>query len=126
MIDKREKRYRRHRRVRVKVKGTKEHPRFSIFRSNQHIYGQLIDDEKGYTLLNVSDLEIKGAKNQKLKTEKEKIKTKISLAYQVGRLIAKKALDNGIKEIVFDRGGYKYHGRVKAMADGAREGGLKF
>ena len=113
---KQEKRYRRHKRVRAKVKGIKECPRLSVFRSNQHISVQLIDDNKGETLLSFSDSEIK----------KKKGLTKIEKAKEVGRTIATKALEKKIKKVVFDRGGYKYHGRVKAVAEGAREGGLSF
>ena len=113
---KQEKRYRRHKRVRAKVKGTKECPRFSVFRSNQHISVQLIDDDKRKTLVSFGDLKIK----------KKKGLTKMQLAKEVGRLAAKKALEKKIKKVVFDRGGYKYHGRVKAVAEGAREEGLKF
>jgi len=116
MQTKQEKRYRRHRRVRAKVKGTKDCPRLSVFRSSQHIYVQLIDDNKGKTLLSFSDSEIK--KNKGL--------TKIQLAKQVGSSIAKKALEKKIKKVVFDRAGYKYHGRVKAVAEGARKEGLSF
>jgi len=111
-------REKRHRRIRGKVKGTKTRPRLSIFRSNQHIYAQLIDDEKGVTLVAANDLELK-------KVEKEK-KTKSTLAKEVGQLIAKKAVKQQIKEIVLDRGGFHYHGRVKFVAEGARQGGLKF
>ncbi|OGZ35340.1 MAG: 50S ribosomal protein L18 [Candidatus Portnoybacteria bacterium RIFCSPLOWO2_01_FULL_43_11] len=116
MRNKQKKRHRRHKRIRAKTFGTAKRPRFSVFRSNRHIYGQLIDDDKGRTLISVNDLEIKK------KSETGKIKT----AYETGQLIAKKALEKGIKEVVFDRGGYKYHGRVKAAAEGAREGGLDF
>ena len=113
---KREKRIARHRRVRAKIKGTKERPRLCVFRSNQHIYAQLIDDNEGKTLVAVSDRELK----TKVK------KTKTDLAKEVGKLIAQKAVSKKIKNIVFDRGGYKYHGRVKALAEAAREGGLEF
>ena len=113
---KQEKRYRRHRRVRAKVKGTKKCPRLSVFRSNQHISVQLINDNKRETLVSFDDLKIK----------KKKGLTKMQLAKEVGRLIAKKALEKKIKKVVFDRGGYKYHGRIKAVAEGAREEGLKF
>jgi len=105
------KRCRRHRRVRAKIFGKKEKPRLCVFRSQKHIYAQLIDDEKGKTIVSTSDLEMK------------KIKDK---AKEVGKLIAKKAKDLKIEKVVFDRGGYKYHGRVKALAEGARAGGLKF
>jgi len=113
---KQEKLYRRHRRVRTKVRGTKECPRFSVFRSNQHISVQLINDNKRETLVSFDDLKIKSKKRL----------TKMQLAKEVGRLVAKKALEKRIEKVVFDRGGYKYHGRVKAVAEGAREEGLKF
>ncbi len=113
---KQEKLYRRHRRVRAKVRGTKECPRFSVFRSNQHISVQLINDNKRETLVSFDDLKIKSKKRL----------TKMQLAKEVGRLVAKKALEKRIEKVVFDRGGYKYHGRVKAVAEGAREEGLKF
>ena len=95
-------------RVRAKIKGTKERPRLSVFRSNKHIYVQLIDDVVGETLAAVL-----GGPD-------------VAEAGKVGKDLAGKALKIGIKEVVFDRGGYKYHGRVKALAEGAREGGLKF
>ena len=115
MKNKQEKRHRRHKRVRAKIKGTNNVPRLCVFRSNKHIYGQLIDDEKGKTLLAAKDLEIK-----KLP------KGKTAIAKEVGKLIAKKAIGKKITKVVFDRAGYKYHGRVKALAEGAQEGGLKF
>lgn len=115
-----QKRKRRKRRVRSKIKGTKERPRLCVFRSNKHIYCQLIDDIEHKTLLSASDLELKNPKIDK------KFTKKIGIAFEVGKLIAKKALEKGIKKVVFDRGCYKYHGRVKAVAEGAREGGLKF
>jgi len=117
MLPKQEKRIRRHKRVRAKVFGTAQVPRLCVFRSNKHIYAQLIDDEKGKTLVAASDLEIKYKKKKITKNEK---------ALEVGKLIAKKAMEKKIKKVVFDRGGYKYHGRVKALAEGAREGGLIF
>lgn len=115
MLEKHLKRYRRHRRVRAKIQGTAETPRLCVFRSANHIYAQLIDDEKGKTLLSASDLEIKKRKEKKA-----------VLAVEVGRIIAKKAIEKKINKVIFDRGGYKYHGRVKSLAEGAREGGLKF
>jgi large subunit ribosomal protein L18 len=115
---KKEKRYRRHKRVRGKIFGTIERPRLCVFRSAKHIYCQLINDEKGQTLVSASDLELK------LKTKSQKSKTKI--AFEVGKLIAQKAKEKKIEKVVFDRGGFKYHGKVKALAEGAREGGLKF
>ncbi|MFH1172997.1 MAG: 50S ribosomal protein L18 [bacterium] len=108
------KRARRHRRIRVKVKGTSERPRLSVFRSLSHLYVQLIDDEAGQTLASVRDSEIK-TKGQK---------SEVALA--VGKLLAEKALAKKITKVVFDRGGHKFHGRIKAVAEGARQGGLKF
>ncbi len=110
-------RERRHRRIRKKIKGTAERPRLCVFRSLRHIYAQLVDDERGHTLLGVSSLspEVRGLQG-----------TKTEMARAVGTLLGKKALEKGIRTVVFDRGGYKYHGRVKALADGAREAGLVF
>ena len=116
MQTKQEKLHRRHKRIRAKVKGSATCPRLSVFRSNQHIYVQLIDDNKGQTLASFSDLKIKRKKGL----------TKIAIAKQIGNSVAKKALEKKIKKVVFDRGGYKYHGQVKAVAEGAREEGLKF
>jgi len=112
-----ERRIRRHRRVRKKVRGTAERPRLSVFRSLKHIYAQIINDEEGRTLVAASSLspEIRGMQG-----------AKTDIARAVGRLIAQKALEKGITKVVFDRGGYKYHGRVKALAEGAREAGLLF
>ncbi len=106
----------RRRRVRAKVSGTAGRPRLSVFRSNAHLYAQLIDDESGKTLCAASDVDVstKGAA------------ATVASAREVGALLAKKAVEAGIKTAVFDRGGYKYHGQVKALADGAREGGLAF
>lgn len=115
MKNKQLKRQRRHKRVRSKIKGTSKVPRLCVFRSNKHIYGQLIDDEKRKVLLVAKDLEIK-----KLP------KGKVAIAKEVGKLIAQKAIERKIKKVVFDRGGYKYHGRVRALAEGAKEEGLKF
>lgn len=126
MLEKQQKRLKRHKRVRAKISGTTEIPRLCVFRSNKHIYVQLIDDERSETLESASDLEIKKLKNKTPKKTKEKQTREVSTAYEVGRLIAQKAIEKKIKKIVFDRGGYKYHGRVKALADGAREGGLSF
>lgn len=106
----------RHKRVRAKILGTKERPRLSVFRSNKYIYAQLIDDKTGKKIIFANETELK-EKNKATKTEK---------AHCLGELLAKKAMDNKIKKVVFDRGGYKYHGRVKALADGARKGGLHF
>ncbi len=103
--------------VRKKVKGTPERPRLTVTRSNKHIHVQIIDDIKGHTLVNASSIELK---------DENKNITKIEQAKKVGALVAKKALEKGIENIVFDRNGYLYFGRIKALADGAREAGLKF
>jgi large subunit ribosomal protein L18 len=112
-------RIKRHNRVRAKVEGTTERPRLSVFRSLNHIYAQVIDDSKGTTLAAAStvDAEIAG---------KVEEKNKKSQAELVGQSIAKKAMEKGVLQVVFDRGGYKYIGRVQALADAARKAGLKF
>ena len=109
----------------AKISGNSKRPRLCIFRSVKHIYAQLVDDDKGKTLVSASDLEIK-KRISSTKASKGKEKTKADMAREVGKLIAKKALEKKIEQAVFDRGGYLYHGRVKAIAEGAREGGLKF
>jgi len=110
-------RVRRHERVRKTVTGTPARPRLAVYRSAAHIYAQVIDDEHGRTLAHASDIgkavkDIQGNKSERAKA--------------VGSAIARKAVDAGVSQVVFDRGGNKYHGRVKALADAAREGGLKF
>ena len=112
-------RVRRHIRVRHDLAGTLERPRLAVFRSLSHIYVQVIDDAAGHTLASASDLDadVRKSKNGKKKSE---------VASLVGTAIAKKAKDKGISAVVFDRGGFKYHGRVKALADAARKGGLFF
>jgi len=125
-LSKKEKRIRRHRKIRAKVIGTTEVPRLCVFKSAQHIYGQLINDQKGQTILSASDLEIKKNKTGAKKTTSKKTGDKKTIATEVGKLIAEKALEKKIKKVVFDRGGFAYHGRVKALAEGAKEGGLKF
>jgi large subunit ribosomal protein L18 len=114
-------RKRRHSRVRHSVVGTPERPRLNVFRSLHHIYAQVIDDSKGVTLVSASSLE-----PQLRDAGEMKEKTKVEKAVAVGKLVAERALQAGITQVVFDRGGYKYHGRVKALADGSREAGLKF
>ena len=109
---------RRHRRLRVKLSGTAAVPRLSVCRTGKHIYAQVIDDEKGVTLASVSTTE-KVMREQKLSAN-------IKSAQVVGKTIAERALERGMKKIVFDRGGFKYHGVVKALADAAREAGLDF
>ena len=114
--DKNQTRQKRHLRVRNRVAGTAQRPRLNVFRSLAHIYAQVIDDEKGMTLAAASSMD-KGFEGNG---------GNIAAAKAVGAAIAKKALEKGISEVVFDRGGYIYHGRVKALAEAAREGGLKF
>lgn len=109
----------RHKRVRKKVKGTSERPRLSVFRSARHIYAQIIDDDKGHTLVGLSTLSPEIRENIRNGGN-------IEAAKVVGRVLAQKALEKNIKAVVFDRGGYKFHGRVKALATSAREGGLQF
>lgn len=117
MLEKQQKRIRRHKKVRAKIAGTKEKPRLCVFRSVKHIYAQLINDENGKTMALADDLELKGTKVKK---------NKVDIAKEIGKLIAEKAKDLKIEKVVFDRAGFKYHGRVKSLAEGAREGGLKF
>ncbi|MGE5265482.1 MAG: 50S ribosomal protein L18 [Acidobacteriota bacterium] len=112
-------RERRQRRVRAKVSGTGERPRLNVFRSSRHIFAQLIDDSKGHTLVAASTLDAEVRANAKQWDKKAEAK-------QVGKLLAQRALAKGLKQVVFDRGGYQYHGRVKSLAEGSREGGLEF
>ena len=109
-------REKRKKRTRAKTFGTKERPRLCVFRSLKHIYAQIVNDTEGKTLVSASDLELKDKRGLK----------KVEIAREVGKLIAKKALEKKIEKVSFDRSGYKYHGRVKALAEGAREEGLKF
>lgn len=106
--------------IRKKISGTPEKPRLAVFRSLDNIYAQIIDDTTGITLVAVSSL------GKDAKAEVKSVKGKISKSKLVGSMLAKKALEKDIKSVVFDRGGFRYHGRVKALADGAREGGLQF
>ncbi|HNW46167.1 MAG TPA: 50S ribosomal protein L18 [Thermotogota bacterium] len=117
--DRRVMRKRRHIRVRKKINGTGSKPRMAVFRSEKHIYVQLIDDTQGVTLLSASSREILVSGEVKKTWNKEAAKI-------VGKKIAEKALEKGIAEVTFDRGGYRYHGRIKELADGARAAGLKF
>ena len=116
-LDKNSVRQKRHARVRAKLSGTEARPRLNVYRSNKHIYAQLIDDVNGVTLASAStldkDLTVEGTSNSEA-------------AKKVGELIAKRAVEKGYKSVVFDRGGYLFHGRVKALADAARENGLEF
>jgi len=114
-------RRRRHRRIRKRINGTATTPRLAVFRSLKHMQGQIIDDSAGRTLVGFSTV---GADFGALDTEKEG--TKAAQARAAGKRLAAKAVEQGIESVVFDRGGYQYHGRVQAFAEGAREGGLKF
>jgi large subunit ribosomal protein L18 len=118
-IDRRVSRLRRHKRVRRHVIGTSERPRLNVFRSLNHIYAQVIDDAEGHTLVSAStvDPEVQKQIGELTKTDQARV---------VGKVLAERALSQGVKQVVFDRGGYRYHGRVKALADAAREGGLEF
>ena len=113
--DKNKQRQRRHERIRTKIAGTAACPRLSVFRSNAHIYAQLIDDEKSTTLISCSSAEMKLENGGNIEAAK-----------QIGTELANRALAKGIEDVVFDRGGYVYHGRVQALAEAAREAGLKF
>jgi len=104
-----------HARIREKMAGTAERPRLNVYRSLNHIYAQIIDDQKGETLLSASTLQLKS-----------KTGGNVAAAKEIGKAVAEKAVAKGIKKVVFDRGGYLYHGRVKALADAAREAGLEF
>jgi large subunit ribosomal protein L18 len=125
---KRDGRKKRHRSIRKRIEGTQERPRLAVFRSARHIYVQVIDDIQKKTLVATSDLPTKADKgsDKGSETKADKKDDKKARAKQVGTLIAKKCLEKGIDKVVFDRAGYKYHGRVSALADGAREAGLKF
>ena len=109
------KKQRRHIKIRARIHGTQDRPRLCVFRSINHIYAQLINDDNAKVLLSVSDKDVKSGK-----------KSKSEIAKEVGTAVAKKAIENKIEKVVFDRAGFIFHGRVKAVADGAREGGLKF
>ena len=144
---KQQNRIRRHKRVRAKVAGTARVPRLCVFRSATHIYAQLINDENGQTIGQASDLsgneklkvkpfdstqgghekpQLKIKKDKTEKIDKNDLTSKVAVANGIGLLIAQVAKEKGISQVVFDRGGFRYQGRVKALADGARQGGLKF
>lgn len=112
-------RRKRHRRIRMRVYGTAERPRLNVFRSLRHIYAQLVDDTIGHTVLSAStlDADVRQQLGDLSKTQQAEL---------IGKVLAKRALEKGVKQVVFDRGGYKYHGRVKALAEGARAEGLQF
>lgn len=115
-----ESRLRRKKRIRKKVRGTMERPRLCVYRSLNHVYAQIIDDERGVTLVSASTL------SPELREEIRNISGKVDVAKKVGELIGQKAREKGIERVVFDRNGYIYHGRVKAVAEGARTAGLQF
>ncbi len=115
-LTKRERRIRIKQRVRKHVSGTADRPRLSVFRSNKEIYAQLVDDQNGATMITASSLDKSFKKDG----------SKIEVAKEVGKTLAQKATEKGIESVAFDRNGYLYHGRIKALAEGAREGGLKF
>jgi large subunit ribosomal protein L18 len=112
-------RLKRKKRIRKHLVGTQQRPRLNVFRSSKHIYAQIIDDEKGHTLVAASSLE-------KVVKEQPKFENKIAAASFIGKLIGERAIKKGLKKVVFDRGGFLFHGRVKAVSDGAREAGLNF
>ncbi len=124
--EKRRRLARRKKRVRAKVRGTKTIPRLSVYRSLSHIYAQIIDDRKGATLVSADDQKIVPQKIRQTEKGKVKRSKREEIAFRVGELIAQKAKREKIKKVVFDRGGRVYHGQVKALAEGAREGGLQF
>jgi large subunit ribosomal protein L18 len=114
MIDKNTRKIHRQKRIRTKIRGTSDRPRLTVFRSNKHIYAQVIDDAKKITIVSAYEV------------EKGKAQGKLESAKAVGMDIAKKAIEKKVKAVVFDKGSYAYHGRVRALAEGAREGGLQF
>jgi large subunit ribosomal protein L18 len=116
---KKQARLKRKKRIRKHLMGTQERPRLNIFRSSKHIYAQVIDDEQGHTLVAASSVE-------KIVKEQPKFENKIAAADFVGKLIGERAIKKGLKKVVFDRGGFLFHGRVKAVSNGAREAGLDF
>jgi large subunit ribosomal protein L18 len=118
-IDKNKSRQKRHMRLRTKIQGTPDRPRLNVFRSSKHIYAQIIDDATGKTIVSASTVE-KGVKADLENT------SNIDAAKRIGQLAAERALEKGVSVVVFDRGGFIYHGRVKALAEAAREAGLKF
>jgi large subunit ribosomal protein L18 len=111
-----------HSRIRKKMAGTAERPRLNVYRSVSHIYAQVIDDTKGSTIVSAASVE----KGKGAKGEKRPMGGNLAAAKEIGKLIAERAKEKGIKKVVFDRGGYLYHGRIKALADAAREAGLEF
>jgi len=124
--NKQDSRARRHRRIRAKVSGTAARPRLAVFRSALHVYAQLIDDEAGKTLAAADDLGLDKKEKAAAAKGDDQRKAKVAVAFAVGKTLAEKAGKLGIKQAVFDRGGFSYTGRVAALAEGARENGLQF
>ncbi len=120
-----EQRNKRRKRIRGKVSGTSLRPRLSVFRSNNHIFAQVIDDQKGVTLVSATDKELSLDAKSGDKSEKSNLKKK-EMAFAVGELLAEKSAKKKIKKVAFDRGGYRFHGRVASLAEGAKKGGLEF
>ncbi len=118
--DRQLKRQRRHARVRKKIRGSADRPRLVVRRTLRHIEGQLVDDDQGITVVGIS------TRSPNLESVESEASGKVGRSFAAGKLLAKQAVEAGIGSVVFDRGGYKYHGRVKAFADGARDGGLEF
>ena len=118
-ISRKQSRIKRKKRIRKRVNGTQERPRLSVFRSAKHIYAQVIDDTTGATLASASSVE-------KITREHPKFESKIAQANFVGNLVAQRSKEKGVNKVVFDRNGFLYHGRIKAISEGAREGGLEF
>jgi len=116
---KRQSRFKRKKRIRKKLSGIPERPRLSVFRSSRHIYAQIVDDVSGHTLTAASSLE-------KISKDKDDLKNNVAIARFVGKLVGERAVEKGIQSIVFDRNGFLYHGRVRAVSEGAREAGLDF
>ncbi len=121
--ERRARRQRRHIRVRKKLRGTSERPRLVVFRSHRNMEGQLVDDDRGVTLLGLSTLSALETVNDE---RAEEMSTKVAAAWRAGFALAERAKEAGIERVVFDRAGFRYHGRIKAFADGARAGGLEF
>ncbi|MFQ5747393.1 MAG: 50S ribosomal protein L18 [Gemmatimonadota bacterium] len=117
--ERRRNRARRHTRVRKKVRGSEKRPRLVVFRSLRHTEGQLVDDDRGVTVVGVSTRALDGVSS-------EEMSAKVAASFEAGKRLAERAREAGVEKAVFDRGGYRYHGRVKAFADGARAGGLEF
>lgn len=119
-------RQRRHRRVRMRITGTSIRPRFSVFRSGKHMVVQVIDDQNGKTLAAASDRDVSSNRTDAAPGDADGTQRKVVIARAIGRVLAERARAQQITAVVFDRGGYAYHGRVRAVAEGAREGGLEF